>query len=165
MDPMGRPTKYPRELRERAVRVVGSGWSRRSTLEKPETEDQTEGAPICRWRHGQLFIDVMPTSADILGFSNRWYAPAIAAAHHVLIADLRLRVITPVYFVATKLDAFRSRCENDFGGSHDLEDVIAPIDVRVFDKAGRPVDGLQQADFQIFEVGFTGPVSGGSTNS
>lgn len=72
----------------------------------------------------------MPTRSEILGFSNRWYAPAMAAAQHVRIDDLRLRLITPVYFVATKLDAFRSRGEDDFGGSHDLEDVIAVIDGR-----------------------------------
>ena len=54
------------------------------------TEDHTEGAPICRWRHGDLIIDVMPTDERILGFSNRWYAPAIESAHHLEIAGLAL---------------------------------------------------------------------------
>lgn len=35
------------------------------------SEDTSEGAPLCRWRHGQLIIDVMPTSEAVLGFSNR----------------------------------------------------------------------------------------------
>lgn len=131
------------------------------------TEDKTEGAPICRWRHGQLLIDVMPTSADILGFSNRWYAPAMAAAHHVLIDNLRLRVITPVYFVATKLDAFRSRGENDFGASHDLEDVIAVIDGRpeiVDEVASAPQDvrSFIASEFQqlLATRGFVDAISG-----
>ena len=34
-------------------------------------EDHTEGAPICRWRHEDLILDVMPTDERILGVSNR----------------------------------------------------------------------------------------------
>ncbi len=29
--------------------------------------------PICRWRNGELILDVMPLDERILGFSNRWY--------------------------------------------------------------------------------------------
>src|ERR1700676_3995049 len=36
-------------------------------------EDQSEGAPICRWAHDDLRFDIMPTDETILGFSNRWY--------------------------------------------------------------------------------------------
>ena len=88
------------------------------------TEDTSEGAPLCRWRHGALIIDVMPTSADVLGFANRWYVPALASAQGMRIADLQVRVITPVFFLATKLEAFRARGGGDVSGSHDLEDVI-----------------------------------------
>jgi hypothetical protein len=34
------------------------------------TEDQSEGAPICRWAHEDLRFDVMPTDERILGFST-----------------------------------------------------------------------------------------------
>lgn len=30
------------------------------------TEDHGEGAPMCRWRHDDLIIDVMPTDERIL---------------------------------------------------------------------------------------------------
>src|SRR5688572_26192329 len=93
-------------------------------------EDSSEGAPTCRWRYRDLIIDVMPTDEQVLGFSNRWYAPAIAAAQRIRIADLDVRVITAVYFLATKLEAFRGRGRNDYKGSHDLEDVIAVVDGR-----------------------------------
>jgi hypothetical protein len=43
------------------------------------TEDTSEGAPLCRWRHGALIIDVMPTIEAVLGFANRWYIPALAS--------------------------------------------------------------------------------------
>jgi hypothetical protein len=32
------------------------------------TEDSREGAPLCRWQHGELVLDVMPLDASILGF-------------------------------------------------------------------------------------------------
>lgn len=34
----------------------------------------TEGGPICRWERDGLFLDVMPTRPEILGFSeSRWF--------------------------------------------------------------------------------------------
>ena len=44
------------------------------------TQDTREGAPICRWRHGDLTIDVMPIDEGALGFANRWHRPAMEAA-------------------------------------------------------------------------------------
>jgi hypothetical protein len=41
------------------------------------TEDAGEGAPICRWRQKKTILDVMPLDEKILGFSNRWYKPAM----------------------------------------------------------------------------------------
>jgi hypothetical protein len=40
-------------------------------------EDTTDGAPLCRWRHKDLIVDVMPIDEDLLGFSNRWYPAAV----------------------------------------------------------------------------------------
>jgi hypothetical protein len=94
-------------------------------------EDSREGAPTCRWRYRDLTIDVMPTDERILGFSNRWFAPAITSAHSVEIAGLRIRLVTPPFFIATKFQAFDGRGNNDYRGSHDLEDVIAVIDGRL----------------------------------
>jgi hypothetical protein len=34
-------------------------------------EDVSEDAPVCRWRIGGIALDVMPTDAEILGFSNK----------------------------------------------------------------------------------------------
>lgn len=93
-------------------------------------EDTREDAPSCRWRHRELVIDVMPTEERILGFSNRWYAPALASAHRVRIAGLEARLITAVLFVATKLEAFRGRGKMDYRASHDLEDIVAVVDGR-----------------------------------
>jgi hypothetical protein len=85
---------------------------------------------ICRWHYRGLLIDVMPTDEDILGFTNRWYLPAIATAILVNITGARIRLITAPYFVATKLEAFHGRGGGDIAGSHDLEDLIAVVDGR-----------------------------------
>lgn len=42
--------------------------------------DTRADAPVCRWLIGSCMLDVMPTDARILGFSNRWYAEAIRTA-------------------------------------------------------------------------------------
>jgi hypothetical protein len=96
------------------------------------TEDAGEGAPICRWRQKKTILDVMPLDPKILGFSNLWYKPALdSAVVHELQPDLRVRVVTAVYFCATKLAAFAGRGKNDYQSSHDLEDLMAVVDGRV----------------------------------
>jgi hypothetical protein len=79
------------------------------------TEDASEGAPICRWRQKKTILDVMPLDEKILGFSNRWYKPALdSAVEHELGPDLRVRIVTGVYFCATKLEAFAGRGQVGF---------------------------------------------------
>ena len=41
-------------------------------------------------------------------------------------------MITAPYFLATKIEAFESRGEGDFYGSHDLEEIITLLDGREF---------------------------------
>jgi len=95
------------------------------------TEDASEGAPICRWQHGQIKLDLMPLDEKILGFSNRWYKSAMDSAQDLEIErGVRIRVVTALYFCATKLEAFRGRGEGDYLASHDLEDLITVVDGR-----------------------------------
>jgi len=94
-------------------------------------EDTSEGAPICRWRHKKAILDVMPLDEKILGFYNRWYKPAMdSSVVHEVEPDLRVRVVTGVYFCATKLEAFTGRGKGDYQSSHDLEDLMAVVDGR-----------------------------------
>lgn len=73
---------------------------------------------------------MMPIDEDVLGFSNKWYPPAIASAELRSIAGSEIRVVTPVYFVATKLEAFHGRGANDVAMSHDVEDIVTVVDGR-----------------------------------
>jgi hypothetical protein len=92
--------------------------------------DTREDAPLCRWVHREIVLDVMPLNEDILGFSNRWYGAAVEAAVSRLIAeDLEIRMVTAPFFLATKFEAFHGRGKGDYF-SHDLEDIIAVVDGR-----------------------------------
>jgi len=94
-------------------------------------EDQSEGAPFCRWVGEGVILDVMPTSAEILGFGNEWYGPALAAARGIELPSGReIRMVTGPYFLATKLKAFDGRGNRDYMMSHDIEDIVAVLDGR-----------------------------------
>lgn len=97
-------------------------------------EDMTNGAPRCRWRFKDAprhIIDIMPTKGDVLGFSTEWYAEAFQSAKPFQVpAGPVIRLVTPPYFLATKLTAFHDRGRQDPMISHDLEDIIAVVDGR-----------------------------------
>ena len=93
--------------------------------------DASKGVPICRWVGHGILLDVMPTDEQILGFSNVWYPSAVVSAiSYELPSGLMIRLIDPVHFVATKLEAFDGRGDSDFIMSHDLEDVVCVLDGR-----------------------------------
>ena len=86
---------------------------------------------ICRMRLGRLKVDFMPDDEAILGFSNRWYATGIETAQpHILDAGIDIKVLTPPIFVATKLEAFLGRGNNDLYASRDAEDLLLMVDGR-----------------------------------
>ena len=95
-------------------------------------EDRTPGAPICRWRHGDELLDVMPADGDLLGFRNAWYHHAVRLGVTVeVLPGADVRVAPAPVFLATKWDAFGDRGAHDWYGSHDLEDIVTVV-------AGRP---------------------------
>lgn len=104
-------------------RLVGLGFR----------QDTSEGAPLCRWStpSGET-VDVMSSEAQILGFSNRWYAAALDTSRPFQLADdLTIRIPSSPVFLATKLEAWKDRGGNDPMSSWDLGDVISVV-------AGRP---------------------------
>ena len=93
--------------------------------------DTSEDAPMCRWVKGNTVFDLLPLNGEILGFENSWYREAFATATpYEIKPTLTIRVVTPVYFLATKLEAFTNRGNKDYLGSSDLEDIIAVINGR-----------------------------------
>ena len=93
-------------------------------------QTQDDQGVICRWQKNKLLLDLMPTDEKILGFSNRWYELAVEFSESININGLSFNHITAPIFLATKIEAFESRGENDYMLSHDLEDAISVIDGR-----------------------------------
>jgi len=95
---------------------------------KKSMEDEV----ICRWHYDDVILDVMPTDERILGFSNRWYKAAIQNfSTYKIKRGLMIKTVTAPYFLATKLEAFKTRGKKDYLSSHDLEDIITVIDGRL----------------------------------
>lgn len=116
----------------------GSAWyALQEQLQARGFYPSPEDAVICRLRLARkdslpLIVDFMPDDASILGFSNRWYAEALHHAQDQLLPDgTRIRVVSPVHFVATKLEAYQGRGNNDPLASRDVEDLLHVIDGRV----------------------------------
>ena len=90
-----------------------------------------QGDPLCRFHHEELVVDVMPLDPTVLGFSNRWYPEVMVnRSEHRLPNGRRLFHVDAPHFVATKLDAFRSRGNGDYLVSKDLEDIVIVTDGR-----------------------------------
>jgi predicted nucleotidyltransferase len=93
--------------------------------------DRRPDAPLCRFLHGGLMLDVMSTQKGALGFSNRWYEGAIRTAKPASLPSGKvIRLITAPFFLGTKMEAFYDRGENDYYMSHDLEDFVAVVEGR-----------------------------------
>ena len=95
---------------------------------------EAAGEPVlCRWRSADphLVLDVMPTDADILGFSNPWYEEAIATAETITLdSGAGIRAAKPVVLMATKLAAWKGRGEGDLLRSLDIHDVLTLVNGR-----------------------------------
>ena len=127
--------------------VIGySGWVNFQTQIKARGfKESMEDNIACRMRLNGLIVDFMPDDEKILGFSNRWYTEALDnATSHDLTDELTIQLISPIFFVATKLEAYKGRGNNDPLQSNDIEDIL-----NVFD--GRPelVDEIKQGTEKV----------------
>ncbi|MHC4057503.1 hypothetical protein LL067_08265 [Yersinia pseudotuberculosis] len=90
-----------------------------------------DGAPICAMKLGDLRVDFMPDDENILGFTNRWYRKAMETSTYFNLApELSINLISPVYFIATKLEAYNGRGKGDPLESRDIEDILNLVDGR-----------------------------------
>ncbi len=127
--------------------VVGyPGWLKfQKRIRERGFKESMEDNINCRMRLNGLIVDFMPDDEKILGYSNRWYSKALQSADEYELAEgLIIKLITPVYFVATKLEAYKGRGKNDPIQSRDLEDILNVIDGRV-----ELINELQQAPVEI----------------
>jgi predicted nucleotidyltransferase len=77
-----------------------------------------------------IIVDVMPTGENALGFTNTWYKPGYATAvTHILDENYKIKIFQPVYFLASKIEAFKDR-GGDGRWSSDFEDIIYVLNNR-----------------------------------
>lgn len=120
------------------IHVIGhAGWYAMSEILRSKGFHESPLDNVnCRMRlkragQDDLIVDFMPDDAKILGFTNRWYADALQTAADVALqSGTVIRVVTPVYFIGTKLEAYQGRGNNDPLGSRDMEDILSVVDGR-----------------------------------
>ncbi len=77
-----------------------------------------------------IIVDVMGLDEKVLGFVNRWYKEAFTRSiPHVIDNLTTVRIFTAPYFLATKLEAFKTRGKSKDGGydgrlSDDFHDIV-----------------------------------------
>lgn len=92
-------------------------------------KNDIESGIICRYQIQGIIVDIMPTDSSVLGFSNRWYANGFENAINFQIdSDTMIKIFSPEYFIASKLEAFKNRGGEDYRTSTDFEDIIYVLD-------------------------------------
>jgi predicted nucleotidyltransferase len=100
-------------------------------MERGFKQTMANNTPPFRWFWQSMQLDLVPLDEKVLGFANRWYRPGFETARlAALPSGLRVRHLSSPYFVATKLEAFNDRGNNDVYFSHDLEDIVTVVDGR-----------------------------------
>ena len=132
-DPAAAPVRATQDV-DAIVAVVSLADYQRiggALRERGFVQTLEEGEPPYRWTYAGLKLDLMPTDAGILGFSNRWYDALLRSAVMMVIGGgVTVRVADAPSFIATKLEAFLVRGGGDYLSSHDLEDVLSVVDGR-----------------------------------
>lgn len=89
-----------------------------------------EDVPICTMMLNDLRVDFMPAD-DSLGFTNRWYQDAIeTSSRYQLDESTTIKLVNPVYFIATKLEAWKGRGDGKPVANRDLEDIFNLVEGR-----------------------------------
>lgn len=87
-----------------------------------------ESGVICRYKVDGITVDVMATGKEALGFGNRWYPDGFKnSIQHRLDDHHTIRIFSSPYFIASKLEAFKSpkrKDNNDGRMSQDFEDIM-----------------------------------------
>lgn len=107
----------------------------------------TKNGINCRWKFGEIIVDFMP-STQIKGYvNNKWYQEAMNNAETLQLSTGKtVRIISPIFLLATKLEAFKSRGKlkipeiYDGEVNKDLEDIVHLIEGRAI-----LLDELKQA--------------------
>lgn len=91
-----------------------------------------ESGIICRYKIQGIIVDVMPTDDASSGFRNIWYTEGFKnAVNHKIDDTVTIKILSAPFFIATKLEAFKSRGSGDGRTSADFEDIIFILENRI----------------------------------
>lgn len=94
-------------------------------LRKKGFVNDQESGIICRFKIRGIIVDVMPTSSTVLGFTNKWYEEGFSKPMEKQLNEgLIIKLLEPVYFLASKMEAFKGRGGGDGRMSSDFEDMV-----------------------------------------
>jgi len=100
-------------------------------LRKKGFVNEQESGIICRFKIHGIIVDVMPTSSNVLGFTNKWYEEGFSKPiEWQLNEGLSIKLLEPVYFLASKMEAFKGRGGGDGRMSSDFEDIVYVLNNR-----------------------------------
>jgi predicted nucleotidyltransferase len=110
---------------------IGEFYELQEHLLKIGFKHDMEAKIVSRFLLNGLKVDFMPVDPSILGFSNRWYKDGVKnSIEYKMNNNETIRIFTPAYFIASKMEAFITRGRKDLYASHDLEDIIFVLDNR-----------------------------------
>lgn len=174
-DPAARAPRVTYDVDVVAEVVTLAGYEAfQGELRNAGFKEDAESGVTCRWRHREtgLILDAVPAEPRLAGFGGRWLQPAVqAAVEHRLPSGTVIRVVPPVYLLATKLEAFADRGNDDCLSSRDFEDAILLVDSReeLLEELGRSPDDLRTyirgelsriMQLPTFEYGVEGALTG-----
>lgn len=133
-DPAARPPRMTLDVDVIAdvTTLLSYHQFQRDLPDRAFTED-SEGGVICRWIHSDtgLILDAVPLESRFAGLAGHWHHPGVTNARVVeLPSGETIRVVPPSFLLATKLEAFADRGDDDCLSSRDFEDIVLLVDGR-----------------------------------
>ena len=117
-----RPTKDI-DLTFRIV-SIGELEELRESLSSRGFSQSSEDDVICRFRLGDIKVDVMSTKEVGWAPANPWFELGFEKAIPVQVEEQTIRILPFTYFLATKFSAFSARGGRDPRMSHAFEDIV-----------------------------------------
>jgi predicted nucleotidyltransferase len=111
----------------------GSHAELEEELRKIGFRNDMDSKVICRYKYHDIVVDIMPSDAEILGFTNIWYKEGIKNCTKFDLDNGRsIQIFSICYFLASKLEALKSeRHGKDYRFNSDFEDIIYLFDNRM----------------------------------
>jgi len=96
-------------------------------LRRKGFKNDIEG-PACRFIFDNVKVDLISTQNSATGITNKWYETGFKKKITVRAGNVDINILPVAYYLASKLEAFKSRGARDPRSSHDLEDIIYVMD-------------------------------------